>query len=96
MTIADWSVLELPGLMASVRSAARSVGSLSTTVLSSEDLEQEGFLWCAENATEVRKLHGRDDQLLKLRLYSRLYNKARVEMQRNERVIGLHRLYENE
>lgn len=93
--LCDWTVLDLDGLKEIIEKQAESVAvSYGASLYSAEDLAQEGFVWAAEHAEEVRRLHAQDDSLLRIRLWSRLSDKVSTEARRQSRNIGIHRLYE--
>lgn len=93
----DWSVLSLPGVDDAIRHAALNIANNAAggvVTIDHDDLIQEGRIWCAEHPEEVRSLSEREDALLHLRVFSRLLDRVRPEVRRNDRVIGIHRLYD--
>lgn len=91
---AEWSVLELEGLTDLVKDRAASVAAMFPTTADADDLEQEGLIWAATNASKVRELHAREDSLLSLRIWSVLRDKVKTEATHSSQTVGIHRLYE--
>lgn len=95
MTAPDWTVLELHGLKQLIKDRAESVAASFHTTASADDLEQEGYIFCATNAVMVRDYHdGKADKLLGTAIWRALRDKVKTEARHGSQTVGLHRLYE--
>lgn len=94
MTTPDWTVMDLHGVRDEVKRAAVSVAAMYPTFSTAEDLEQEGYIYLATNAEQVRKFHAQEDGLLPVVIWRALRGKVRTEARRQADTIGIHRLYE--
>ncbi|HEX2905053.1 MAG TPA: hypothetical protein VHO01_16485 [Jatrophihabitans sp.] len=89
----DWSVLDSQVVLDKLATASRRVSAQFEGVTTAGDLYQEGAIWCALNAADVRayladELHG--ERNLYVRLSSRMADKARSEARHVNRGVPLH------